>query len=44
MVKVGQIVEINGQKFFVEEIEYYMPKNLYDEQVVSRLVLLGVRE
>jgi hypothetical protein len=44
MVKVGQIVEIKGQKFFVEEIEYYLPKNLEDKQVISRLVLLGVRE
>jgi len=44
MVKTGQVVEINGQKFFVDEIQYYVPQNICDKQVVSRLVLLGVRE
>lgn len=44
MVKEGQIVEINGQKFFVEGIQYYLPKNIEDKLIVSKLVLLGVRE
>lgn len=43
-LETGQIVEINGQKFFVDEILYYMPQNMGDKNVISKLVLLGVRE
>lgn len=40
----GQLVEICGQKFFVDEVNYYMPKDIQDKNIVSRLILLGVRE
>jgi len=40
----GQLVEINGQKFFVDEVNYYIPKNAHDNKVVSKVVLFGVRE
>ena len=40
----GQLVEIRGQKFFVDEVNYYMPKDAQDKNVVSKVVLFGVRE